>query len=157
MKARVLPPIMALLLAPLFALAQAQVQYQDQAQAQAVWLTLVGNPGDPQSDIVEIQPQSLPANPGFASYNVRVNRAMQRTSWDGVPYRSYTSSVLIDCAEKTGRYLSIAFHLMPLWHGKPHTTSAFSAAEPRPMQFRSIEPNPTQRIIRAACLATPAR
>ena len=31
------------------------------------------------------------------------------TSWDGVAYRSYTAAVAVDCAAKTGRYLSLDF------------------------------------------------
>lgn len=121
-------------------------------QAQDAWLTVVGNPGDPESDIVDIQPQSLPSSPGGANYLVRVNRAKLRSSWDDIPYRSYTTSVVIDCYAKKSRHVSIAFHMMPLWAGKPHKTQVFSAAEERPMLFLSIEPNPTDRIIRAACM-----
>lgn len=126
------------------------------AQAQDTWFTVVGNLGDPESDIVDIQPQSLPSSPGFVNYLVRVNRAKLRSSWDDIPYRSYTASVMIDCAAQKGRYTSIAFHMMPLWAGKPHKSQVFSATEERPMLFRSIEPNPTERIIRAACSRRPS-
>lgn len=76
-----------------------------------------------------------------------------RTSSDGIPFRSYSATVLVDCSAKSARFVNATFYMMPLWEGKPHTTLTYSAAEVRPMLFRSIEPNPAARIIRAACQA----
>ena len=73
------------------------------------------------------------------------------TSWDGVAYRSYTAAVAVDCAAKTGRYLSLDFFMLPLWKGGAYKTSRYSSTEVRAMLFRDITPNPTERIIKAAC------
>lgn len=121
------------------------------AQAQSTWFTIVGNPGDAQSDLVEVDPQSRSFTAGNSTLNVRVSRPVLRTSSDGVPFRSYTATVLVDCASKNARFISANFYMMPLWEGRPHASLAFSAAEVRPLMFRNIEPNPAARIIRAAC------
>lgn len=123
--------------------------------AQSSWLTLVGHPGEPQNDLVQVDPVSRSGSVDMPTLNLRISRANLRTSWDSVPYRSYTSTVEIDCAEKTAHYTEISFYMMPLWEGKPHRITSFSSNEMRPLQFRDIEPNPTARLIRAACPATP--
>lgn len=121
------------------------------AQAQPKWLTLTGNPGDPQTDIVEVDPESRSASREWPTLNIRANGAVLRTSTDGVPFRSITATVMVDCAAKSARFVSATFYMMPLWEGQPHKTLAYSSAELRPMQFRNVEPNPSLRIIRAAC------
>lgn len=119
--------------------------------ARADWLTVTGDRSEPQFNIVEVQPESRSVSAGLATLNIRVSRSAQRTSTDGVTFRSFTASVEVKCAEKTARFVTVAFYMAPMWEGKPHQVMAFSAAQNRPMLFRSIEPNPTERIIRAAC------
>lgn len=119
--------------------------------AQGDWLTVSGHPGEPQLDIVEVQPESRFLSADFATLNIRVNRSALRTSTDGVVFRSFTASVVADCAAKTARFATVTFYMAPLWEGSPHRVLTFSAAQNRPVLFRSIEPNPTERIIRAAC------
>ena len=121
------------------------------AQAQSTWFTIVGSPGDAQSDLVEVDPQSRSFTAGNSTLNIRVSRSVLRTSSDGVPFRSFTATVLVDCAAKSARFVTANFYMMPLWEGRPHASLAFSAAEVRPLMFRNIEPNPAARIIRAAC------
>lgn len=121
--------------------------------AQSTWLTIVGSAHDAKNDVVEVDPASRSGNASLPTLNVRVSRATLRSSWDNVPYRSYTSTVAIDCTEKNGRYTEINFFMMPLWQGKPHKSTTFVPPETRPMRFRDIEPNPTARIVRAACTA----
>ena len=123
------------------------------ANAQATWFTIVGNPGDSQSDLVEVDPQSRSFNAGNSTLSIRVSRPALRTSSDGVPFRSYAATVLVDCATKSARFVTANFYMMALWEGQPHASMAYSASEVRPMLFRSIEPNPAARIIRAACQA----
>jgi len=41
---------------------------------------------------------------------------------------------------------------VPLWQGRPHKITDY-ANDRRPMRFLDVEPNPTNRIIRAACRA----
>ena len=38
----------------------------------------------------------------------------------------------------------------PLWQGAVHTRTDYTS-DPKPMLFLDMTPNPTQRIVRAAC------
>jgi len=115
------------------------------------WFTITGDPASPALDTVEVDPVPVEVRENLRTMRVRVNRATQRTSWDGTPYRSYVSEVLFDCGRNTARYLSITFHARPLWQGQPLRTTNYASGTPRWMEFRQIEPNPTQRILNAAC------
>lgn len=121
-----------------------------QAHAQD-WLTVQGDPELPDQDTVQVDPVARELEPRVMG--VRVNRSAPRISWDGVPYRSYTAQVAFDCTSRTARYRSIAFFLDPLWQGNPMRTVDYTSGPPRMMEFREIQPNPTQRIISAACPA----
>lgn len=126
--------------------------YVATVSAQANWLTVVGHQHEPQNDVVQVLVPLKLADESVQTLTVRVNRSGLRSSWDNVPYRSYTSTVVVDCEKKSGHYSEINFYLMPMWEGKPHNTSVFSFAQWRPMRFRDMTPNPTERIIKAACL-----
>ena len=121
------------------------------ARAQSDWLTVVGFPDDPAIDLVQVQLGSRPLGPDLQNINLRVNRALTRTSTDGVVFRSFTATAVVDCLAKNGRFMTSAFYTLPLWQGEPHRTLTFSPTEVRPMLFRNIDPNPTERIVRAAC------
>jgi hypothetical protein len=64
--------------------------------------------------------------------------------------------VRFDCANKVARYASLDFYLEPLWQGKSHQTSTYPEGVMRRMEFRDVTPNPTQRLIRAACRSADA-
>lgn len=119
--------------------------------APTTWFTVMGDPADPAVNTIEVDPTPIAANGDMRAMQVRVSRALQRTSWDGVPYRSYVSTVLFDCADKSAKYVTLAFYVQPLWKGEPHKTVTYPNEVVRPMEFRDVTPNPTQRIIRAAC------
>ena len=119
--------------------------------AQAAWFTVLGDPQDPGLNTIEVDPVPVSVQGETRTMKIRVSRSLPRTSWDGVPYRSYTSTVQFDCANKTARYLSLDFYKEPLWKGEPHQTSTYPEGVVRQMAFRDVTPNPTQRLIRAAC------
>ncbi|MEO7887710.1 MAG: surface-adhesin E family protein [Polaromonas sp.] len=119
--------------------------------APAIWFTVTGDPQDPTVNTIEVDPTPVAANGDMRAMQVRVSRAQSRTSWDGVPYRSYVSTVLFDCADKSAKYVTLAFYLQPLWKGESHKTVTYNNDVVRPMAFRDVTPNPTERIIRAAC------
>lgn len=119
--------------------------------AQAAWFTVLGDPQDPALNTIEVDPVPVSVQGELRTMKIRVSRSLPRTSWDGVPYRSYTSTVRFDCANKTARYLSLDFYKEPLWQGEPHQTSTYPEGVVRHMAFRDVTPNPTQRLIRAAC------
>ena len=122
------------------------------ARAQSEWLTVsAADSSNIDTDIVEVDADSVAGKSGLRSMDIRVSRAKLRTSWDGVPYRSYTATVLIDCIAKTGRYVSLDFYRLPLWKGTSHQTATYELNYVRAMQFLDMQPNPTQRIVKAAC------
>ncbi|TWO68401.1 hypothetical protein FN976_22460 [Caenimonas sedimenti] len=121
------------------------------AQSAGVWFTVTGHQDDPAVDTVQVDPLPIDAKGDQRVMRIRVSRATERRNWEGVPYRSYVARVLIDCKERKARYLQGEFHLQPLWRGTPHTITDYSKPPVRQMLFLDAQPNPTQRIIRAAC------
>lgn len=117
----------------------------------STWLTMRGEPDDDTNDIVEVNPESMEGKTELRTMQVRVSRAHQRTSRDGVVFRSFLSVVEFDCAKNTARFVSAEFYHLPMWRGPVHHTMAYSREQMRPMVFREMTPNPTERIIRAAC------
>jgi hypothetical protein len=121
------------------------------ASGQAQWFTVLGDPANPAVDTIEVDPSPLSVTVEAQTMRVRVNRGKLRKSWDGVPYRSYVSDVVFDCASKKARYANLVFYMEPLWQGRSHNTSTYTRDNPRWMEFRDVSPNPTRQIIRAAC------
>jgi hypothetical protein len=130
----------------LCALAAAAVQ----ARAATDWFTVTGSPDDASVNTVQVDPVAITTAGNFKTMNVRVSRSEPRINWDGVPYRSYESRVIVDCRAGKATYLYATYYLQPLWQGAPHKAVDY-AGQPRPMLFRDVEPNPTERIVRAAC------
>ncbi|MGE0332179.1 MAG: surface-adhesin E family protein [Ramlibacter sp.] len=125
---------------------------QAMAQTPPNWFTVLGDRADPTLNTIEVDPAPLENSDAGRIMNIRVSRSAQRTSWDGVPYRSYNARVMFNCTEGKAYYLSLTFYNQPLWQGASHRTSTYTPDNPRPMLFLDVEPNPTQRIIKAACI-----
>lgn len=121
------------------------------AWSQTAWFTVMGDPANPVVDTIEVDPTPLSVTVEAQTMRVRVSRSKLRKNWEGVPYRSYESDVVFDCAHKKARYASMVFYMQPLWQGAPHKTSAYTRENPRWMEFRDVSPNPSRQIIRAAC------
>lgn len=121
-----------------------------QPHAQTAWFTVTGNTRDPSVDTVEVDPVAVSVQGEYRTMKVRVSRSRQRVNWEGVPYRSYHSQVVFDCRARKGEYIVATFYMEPLWQGAPHTTTDY-VTNPRPMLFKDMAPNPTERIVRAAC------
>ncbi|RZJ24166.1 MAG: hypothetical protein EOO54_10285 [Haliea sp.] len=120
------------------------------AQGAQTWFTVLGDPDDPLANTIQVNPVPLSIEGEQRTMKVRVNRSAQRRNWDGLPYRSYESVVLFNCVNHTARYLAADFYLEPGWKGD--VVRATYPQEPiRAMAFRDVEPNPTLRIMRAAC------
>ncbi len=124
-----------------------------QAQAQTNWFTVTGNPRDAGVNTVQVDPVAIAVSGDQKTMNVRVSRSTQRLNWEKLPYRSYESQVVFSCRARKASYVLATFYMQPLWQGDPHKTTDY-ASDPRPMLFLDIEPNPTTRIIRAACRST---
>ncbi|MEB0057155.1 surface-adhesin E family protein [Variovorax sp. LG9.2] len=125
-----------------------------QTPLQIEWFTVAGNPGDPASNTVQVDPVAIGVEgdnrAASKRMNVRVNRSAERVNWDNIPYRSYESQVVFDCQARRAAYVQARYYAQPLWQGEPHTVADYGG-NPRPMLFRDMEPNPVNRIVRAAC------
>lgn len=150
-RALLAPAFIALALLAAAALAQAPAApAQPGLDAEhATWLTVVGEPTDPRVDTIQVDPVDRDQN--RKTLRVRASRSTVRTGYDEQPYRSYQATVLLDCAAKTARFLTIDYFLEPLWRGTPRGTVDFSRGAARSMVFRGVEPNPHERIMNAAC------
>lgn len=120
------------------------------AQAQGNWFTVAGNPADAATDTVQVDPVSVRRERDGRIMYVRVSRATPRRNWEGVGYRSYESEVHFDCRTRRAHYRQARFYDEPLWRGDAHTRTDYTD-DPKPMLFLDMAPNPTQRIVRAAC------
>lgn len=121
-------------------------------QAQTTWFTVVGNPSDAVVDTVQVDPLAARSDGEVRLMSVRVSRAGPRKNWEGLPYRSYRAEVAFDCRARRAEYRRVSFHAQPLWRG-PVLKEVDYQATPRPMTFLGMSPNPTTRIVRAACRA----
>lgn len=121
------------------------------AHAATDWFNVMGDAADESVNTIEVDPTPVSIAGETRIMRVRVSRSQDRVNWDGVSYRSFVSEVLFDCPNMTARYLSIDYYRLPAWKGEPYLKRVYSPIEPRLMLFRDVEPNPYQRIIRAAC------
>lgn len=120
------------------------------AQTAQTWFTVMGDPSDPSVNTIQVNPTPVSVDGEQRTMLVRVSRSTMRRNWDGLPYRSYESRVRFDCVNNSARYLSADFYMQPAWTGE-RVPAAYSAETPRMMEFRDVTPNPTLRIMRAAC------
>jgi len=120
------------------------------AESPSNWFTVTGDPERAEIDTVQVDPVAVGRDADGKTMNIRVSRAALRHNWDGVPYRSYDAQVVFRCAERRAEYRAVTYYMAPLWRGDPHLSVDYSE-RPQPMLFRDTQPNPTQRIVRAAC------
>lgn len=123
------------------------------AFGQSSWLTVLGDPTNASINTIQVNPQPVSVSDAGRVLRVRVSRSTERTSWDGITYRSYESTVLFDCLNDTARYLLVTYFRQPAWLGNPYKSVNYGSSVPRWMQFREVTPNPNERIIQAACSA----
>lgn len=123
------------------------------AWAEGDWFTITGDAKQADLDTVQVDPETVARDGDVRTVDVRVNRAKERISWDGMSYRSYSAKARIVCKDRRGEYTRIRFHRQPLWQGDAQDV-AYAGPRP-PMLFRDIDPNPVDRIIRAACVVPP--
>ncbi len=117
---------------------------------EGAWFTITGDARQPQAETLQVDPVALKTEGDFKTMKVRVNRAQQRRNWDEVPYRSYEARVLFNCRTLRAFYLEASFFEQPMWQGNPHQVADYMH-DPKPVLFKGMEPNPTERVIRAAC------
>ena len=120
------------------------------AAQQPSWFTVVGDPGSPQTDTVEVDAASAVAFESLRLVKLRVNRASSRTAFDGKPYRSYYSTALLDCTEMKAWHRTLSLYAEPLWRGQLRIHE-YSESDGRSVAFADMSMNPRDRLIRAAC------
>ena len=140
--------VMSLCLCPFL---QAGAQPKIQAQTQTMWFNIMGDTTDASVNTIEVDPTPVSIDRHKRVMRVRVSRSADRVSWYDVPYRSYVSEVMFDCATNSARYLSIDYYRQPFWTGELARRVTFGADDYRAMRFLDVEPNPYQIIIRAVC------
>lgn len=124
------------------------------ALANSNWLTIMGDPLDAGAGTIEIDPTSRAIQGDRRSLLIRVSRPQERTSTDGVSFRSYLASVEFDCIQRNARFLSVDFYQQSLWQGTPHKSMVYGSAQIRPLVFRFFEPNPLEKLLQAACFGS---
>lgn len=123
--------------------------------AQAEWFTVAGVAGDDQADYVQVDPATLRSEGDRRWLDVRVSRTAERTSTEGIRFRSFEGVAEVDCQAWSARYVSATFHAAPHFAGAPIARLDFSTDRIRPMAFRQISGDFSTRVIRAACAARP--
>lgn len=120
------------------------------AAAQVPWLTVAGNPQDPKADTIQINPVAVSDNGRTRLMELRISRSHERTSQDQVRFRSFHAFVEFNCEAMTARFVRSQFFHEPLWIA-PGPELSYPADRVRSMDFRRFDPNPRDRVIRAAC------
>jgi hypothetical protein len=119
------------------------------AHAQPGWFTVVGDPLDKMADTVQVDPDKVAPVETLKEMNLRVNRSTPRFNWDGIP-TAPTSRAWCSIASRAAPATWPRASIQPLWQGESHHVADYSEA-PKPVAFRDMKPNPTARIVRAAC------
>ncbi len=115
------------------------------------WFSITGDPDDAAANTVQVAPDSVVVFANLRFVKVRTNRAAVRQGYDGIPYRSYVSTAQIDCDTHAARFRKLELFEGPLWTG-PHRSLEYAEADMPKMNFRDMLPNPTERIVQAACV-----
>jgi hypothetical protein len=125
--------------------------YMNAAQAEGNWLTLVGDPKDQTADYIQLNPSGLSRDKNMRIVPVRVSRGHARTSKEGIVFRSYEGVASIDCVTGSARILKASFYAEANFKGKPIRVEVFKPDDVRPLAFRDVSGQPTQRVVLAAC------
>ncbi|MGC3986365.1 MAG: hypothetical protein QM777_17500 [Pseudorhodoferax sp.] len=118
--------------------------------ASTPWLTVAGDPADPLADTIQINPLFVRKDGPRRVMEVRVSRSLERTSTDGIRFRSFHGLVAFDCEARVARFVSSQFYNAPLWRD-PGPRLDYPESRWRPVEFRGFEPNPRARVVQAAC------
>jgi len=115
------------------------------------WFTVAGYPEIAGSDVVQISPALSHWN-GQVTLEVRATRRADRTSYSGIPYRSYSGMAVVDCESTKGWFLTLTYYGEPNWQGQASKMASFKPDQ-APMAFTDIPGEPAMKVIRAACAA----
>ncbi len=119
--------------------------------AHADWLVLMGTPGRPDSDSIQVDPLAVDSVSGQRTLLVRVNRARDVTDADGMPYRSMEAEATVDCSQGSASFTRKVYYAQPDLGGPVTHQRFFGMRNPPPLQFDGIKGNYATRLIHAAC------
>jgi hypothetical protein len=122
--------------------------------ARAEWLTLTGSPGDATSSYVQVDPTTVQVDGSHRLMNLRLSVAQERTTKDGLRFRSFRARVNVDCEARNARYVSATYFGHPDFVGEPIAVRVFEADDVRPMALAGAPRDLAGRTINAACSVT---
>lgn len=125
--------------------------------ARAEWLTLTGSPGEPASSYVQVDPTTVEVNGMHRLVNLRLSLAQERTTKDGIRFRSFRARVNVDCEARNARYVSATYFGQPDFVGDPIAVRVFEANDVRPMNLSGAPRDLAGRTVNAACSVVGAR
>jgi len=118
-----------------------------------MWLPIAGDAQSASTDTVEVDATSAVAFESMRLVKLRVNRAKPRVGFDGQPYQSYYSTAVVDCTVLKAWHRTLSLFEQPLWRGKMRIMD-YTESDDRTLSFADIQPNPKDRLIKAACAIT---
>jgi hypothetical protein len=118
--------------------------------ADPLWLTLSGDASRSDLDSVQVMADSVTLSGTTGALQLRVNRAIARDAYDNIPYRSYIGWIKVDCTLREGRFQQLQYYSEALWTGEVRVVNFTEPNLPQ-LLFKDMQPNPTTRLIRAAC------
>lgn len=123
------------------------------ATTEPMWLSIVGEAQNATADTVEVDASSAVAFESMRLIKLRVNRAKPRPGFDGLPYQSYYSTAIVDCTALKAWHRTISLFERPLWRGQMRIRE-YTETDGHGVTFSEMEPNPRDRLIKAACAIT---
>jgi hypothetical protein len=121
------------------------------ASARAEWLTLTGSPGDAANSYVQVDPTSVEVDGSRRAVTLRMSLAQDRTSKDGIQFRSFQARASVDCEARTARYASTTYFGQPNFVGEPVAVRHYEEDDIRPMTLAGAPPELAAKTINAAC------
>jgi hypothetical protein len=125
------------------------------AGARAEWLTLGGSPGDAGNSYVQVDPTSVEVDGAHRIVHLRLSLAQDRTTRDGIVFRSFDARVNVDCAARNARYVSATYFGQPNFVGEPIAVRHFADDDVRPMTLGNAPRDLAGRTVNAACSVRP--
>ncbi|MCZ2496608.1 hypothetical protein GN316_07550 [Xylophilus sp. Kf1] len=112
------------------------------------WFTVIGIKNDPNVDTAQLDVSTITRRGPATVLRFRVNLAEPRKLPSGETYQSYVSFISIDCNSMSVFHEEQTRYGQPYWAG---STAYEKFAQPKPMAFGGLAPDPKPRILNAAC------
>lgn len=117
----------------------------------AEWVTLVGTPGSPASDFIEMETDLRARQDRDRVVRLRINRATEVTGLTGVAYRSFDGTAHVDCRERRAHYISATYYDRPNFKGAPIVEKSFGHANQPPVRLRGFDDRYVREIVKLGC------